>query len=183
MKQAFLILSLLISAIYVSAQSSTMPVNESGKIEFTSIVLVDSSNAATLYSKSKLFIANTFVSAKDVTQLADEETKTVVVKGLIPIEIKSMGKYWPFGNVYAKITIQCKDGRYKYSITDLVHEHRTVKNDVSGGNLENEKPICGTLFMPKKQWEAVKECTNEKVKALIAKLTKEMVSTASTDKW
>jgi len=45
---------------------------------FSEVVQADTLNAKTLYSNAKLFIANAFVSAKNVTQLEDENSNTIL---------------------------------------------------------------------------------------------------------
>ena len=52
------------------------------QFNFSEVVQVDTLNAKTLYSNAKLLIANA-VSAKNVTQLEDENSNTIVVKGLL----------------------------------------------------------------------------------------------------
>ena len=52
------------------------------QFNFSEVVQVDTLNAKTLYSNAKLLIANA-VSAKNVTQLEDENSNTIVIKGLL----------------------------------------------------------------------------------------------------
>ena len=68
------------------------------KFNFSEVVQVDRMNAKTLYSNAKLFIANAFVSAKNVTQLDDENSNTIVVKGLFTLPLKDL----PYGFSYMK---------------------------------------------------------------------------------
>lgn len=87
------------------------------------------------------------------------------------------------GNVRFKFVIQCKDGRYKYAINELVHEDRQYKVDYSGGNLENEKPECGTLLMAKGGWKKIKLETDEHLQQFIHDLKVAMQSDNENDNW
>jgi hypothetical protein len=153
-----------------------LPKNSEGKIEYTAVVQIDTAKAATLFSNAKLFIADAFKSAKDVTQLDDANAKTVMAKGLMPVSVKSLGSNWDYGYVRFQLTIQCKDGRYKYSFTDFVHEDKPGQRHADGGPLENEKPGCGTMQLSKKYWENIKKETDETTKAMIEDLKKHMAS-------
>ena len=91
------------------------PYNDSSEVEFTNVVKVDSADAQTLYSRAKLFIAKTYVSNKAVTQLNDDAGATAVINAILINNAIGFGyeKY----NLTYQLTIQCKDNRYKYTIT------------------------------------------------------------------
>lgn len=154
---------------------SQMPVNADGKIEYTEVVQADSISAQTLYSKAKLYVAKAFANGKEATQLNDDAAFTTVVNGATKISA-GMGASRD-GFVSFKLTIQCKDGRFRYSFTDLVHEGAQY----SGGALENEKPACGTFFMNKQLWGKLKEQTDTNMKMAIASLKKEIKSSGNND--
>lgn len=158
------------------SQELNLPVNAGGTVEYTSVIKVDSVSDIELFRRAKLFMANAFVSYKDVNQLTDEASKTLVMKGIIPIDGSSGHAGWK-----TKITIQCKEGRYKYSFTDFYHEYITPKVNQSGGSIENEKPACGTFFLPKKAWTQLKQWLDLHVKELITLLDKSMQSSDKTN--
>jgi len=164
-------LILLLIPIFSFCQS---PVNSNGKIEYTEVVSVDSAKAADLFSRSKLYITNAFKSGKDVTQLVDDETKTIVGKGVLKIYINAgLGIMWDV-YVHFKTTIQCRDGRYKYSLTEFEAELIGGSTDA----LEEEKPKSYT----KKMWASLKEQTNSTINEMIIDLKKQMSSTKN-DAW
>lgn len=156
---------------------SQMPVNADGKVEFTEVVTVDSASAQTLYSRAKLFVTNAFVSGKDVTQMNDDAAFTTVVKGSTKPSL-GLGATRE-GLVTFKMTIQCKDGRYKYSLTDFLHEGAQY----SGGALENEKPDCGTFFLPKSSWNKLKKQVAETVTLMADNLKKDMKASTVKNEW
>jgi hypothetical protein len=174
MKGLFFLIAALIS---VSSFSQTeLPKDEAGKVTFSDVVTVDSASASQLYSRAQLSIASLFKSAKDVIQLKDDAAKQIVAKGI----------FENYGYMRFSITLQCKDGRYKYILTDFVHESDPrYKYSTSGGNIENEKPAAGTFLFSMAAWRKVKEKTKKEVDAIIARIKKDMLSaTASnSDNW
>jgi hypothetical protein len=158
-----------------------LPKNSEGRIEYASVVTVDSASADQLYSKAKLFIAEMARSAKNITQLNDDATHTILIKGLFPIYYTSLKKEWPYGDVRAMVKVECKDGKFRYSITDLWHEYEKAQYNYSGGPLESDKPACGTLLMTKKVWENVKENADKEIRSYIDSLKNAMVSKKNTD--
>lgn len=167
------------SAVAVNQSESdsktvSLPIDPStGEVNYTEVVKADSLSADQLYGNAKFFVANAFKSAKDVTQLQDDNAKSVVCKG-------NFTGYRGNGFIDFTLSIQCKDGRYKYSISNLVH--RTIyRNQYAGGNLANEKPDCGTFYMPKKYWNNLKSYADATVQALIFDLKKKMSDKISSD--
>ena len=96
------------------------------RFNFSEVVKVDSITANELFSNAKLFIAKKFNSGKSVTQLNDEDSHTLLIKGLLVV--KPISKL-PYSFSYIKefqspftFSIECKDNRYRYSIEDLDSE-------------------------------------------------------------
>jgi hypothetical protein len=67
------------------------------------------------------------------------------------------------GNVAYTLTIACKDGKYKITITDFIH---TGKNG-SGGELELKEPKCTKNALSLSSWNLIKTQTNDKITQLI----------------
>jgi hypothetical protein len=180
--------TLLIALLFVPFISfaQDLPKNSEGNIEYTAVVNIDSADAQTLYSRAKLFIAQSFKSARNVTDLSDDAAKQIVVKGLIRPVIKwnVYGKS-EFGNVFFTTTIQCKEGKYRYFINGFNHENHENKFDNSGGRLENEKPACGTFYMTKNVWQKVKDYTSNSMLTYIKNLQAYMEGKGitATDEW
>lgn len=145
------------------------------KFAFIEVVNIDSTSAATLYSRAKLFIANSFVSAKDVVQLADDDTKTVVCKGAYETN--------GLGSVKFKLTIQCKDNRYRYTITDFTHIAYFTNISFTGGELENKFPDCGRMNMIMSQWKTIKGFAYRAAVNTIAQMKVAMKGSGANDNW
>ena len=126
--KAKIIICLFAVLISSSAMCQIVPVDENGHIIYTGIVAVDSAqNSEALYSKAKIWFANTFVSSNNVIQLDDENNKTIIGKAAIPVTHKAMGATHQSGHIHYTITFQARDGRYRYIITNF---HHTGNSDV-----------------------------------------------------
>jgi len=180
MKKCLLLLLLLPT---FTSQAQEMPVkfplNDKGNIEFAEVVAVDSVTAKELYSRARLFVANGFRSSTDVTKLEDTETLTIVTKGYMPRYYSNPFNSSHGGHVRFKFTIQCKEGRYKYSIEDVVHEDDVVGN---GGPLELDKPLSKWGFT-KKTWDKLKKKTFVEINGFIAELTTTMRAAGVKNDW
>lgn len=62
------------------------------------------------------------------------------------------------GKVTFKMTIDCKENKYRVIMTDFVHEEPRG----SGGELEAKSPACGSSKMKPTSWTAIKNLTNSK---------------------
>ena len=72
--------------------------------------------------------------------------------------------------------------RFKYVITDIVHDKRGSELNCSGGGaIENEKPACGSFNMTKKHWNKLKEQAHNKLTTLSNDFTNHMSSYNNDD--
>lgn len=141
---------------------------------YTGVVQADSMSAKSLQSRAKLFVAEAFKSAKDVTQMDDPDGGIIMVKGTMAPVIKApLLGHIEYGYVSFTIKIQVKDGRYKYTFSDFYHEAHE-QNKGSGGSLTNHKPACGTFIMTMGYWRQIKAYTNGQVIEQIAHLQEKM---------
>jgi hypothetical protein len=102
---------------------------QNDKVIYTGVVRVDSANKTELYDRAKRWLVHEYKSAKEVVQLDDKENGDIIGKGFYLTTW--CGERF---DVYHTITIAVKDGRYKYTITDL-----TCKR--YGAATFKEKPI------------------------------------------
>ncbi len=179
MKNILALSLLVLLSTRVHSQEVVFPRNAEGRIEFTEVVSVDSASPSALYSRSKLFVAHAFNSAPDVTKLDDPATSTLITKGLLPRNYTNPFNRAHGGNVQFTLTIQCKDGRYKYTLTDLVHIDNV---SVGGGPLENDSPT-SKMYITKKAWAKIKQETSTRISALIDELKKTMTQSSGNDNW
>jgi hypothetical protein len=149
----------------------------SGKIAYTEVIKVPSKSKDEIYFNAKSAITKVFKSAKDVIQLDDKENGQLIVKGSFRTCTGISGNDWGNCNHLVKftLTIQVKDGRYKYTIGNFYHESYS-KNQGSGGSFENEKPSCGYILLSNNNWQKIKTQTQSQVSTLIIALKTEIES-------
>ena len=58
------------------------------------------------------------------------------------------------GKITMKVLIECKAGRYKYTINDIKHVSKKVKTN--GGSIDNKVPECGSMAMNDLVWKKLK---------------------------
>ncbi len=92
-----------------------MPINEDGAYEYSGAFEVYGASAGELYSRAKAWVANNYRSAQDVVQLDDKDAHRLIVKGLTTTS-------WllEIGYVRHTLTIETKDGKYRYSLGGFV---------------------------------------------------------------
>lgn len=93
---------------------------EDGKINYTEVVQEQEVSSTELYKRAKIWMVDAFKSSKDVIQNDDKDNAIIIGKGFFSGLGHNVGvsnpKYW------FTIRIDCRDGRYKYSITDFIYD-------------------------------------------------------------
>ena len=176
-----LTLFIIITCINLKAQEVSFPLDTvTHLISYTEVVkLTDSTSKNELFSRAKTCFAYVFKSSKNVIQNEDKDAGIIIGKATIKAHARALGSDYDGGFVNFTITIVCKDGRYKYTITDFVHEGTGSKMP-SGGNLENKS--VGTWT--NRQWNLMKSQTDTEVKNLISSIKSEMRKPSpQNDKW
>jgi len=170
----------IILAIFLPVAVSAQKINvDTLSWDYTGVVQVDSASENVLKSRTKLFVAESFKSGKEVMQLDDPGV--LVIKGNIApiVKVPLLGKI-EYGYVHFTAKIQVKDGKYKYTLSEFNHEAHEP-NMGSGGKLANKRPACGTFLMTEGQWRQIKAYTNERILAFIGQLEKAMRKGAKKD--
>ena len=148
MKKAFLNIPFLLFGSILYAQTE--------RVEFK---VIDSLNLPKqeLYVRARSFIAYSFKNSKNVIQMDDKEAGKIICKGSMTPSSKGTFGITYQNNVDFTLTVDLKDGKYRVVITDLYHSGLGPQKEYAGGAIENEKPACGTFFIPKKDWDKMKE--------------------------
>jgi len=123
-KKVYVMKLLLIALLFIvqfynfhlSAQDYEFPVNSKGEIEFSEVVDINNFNKDLLFSNAKEWVATTFGDYKRVIQYEDKEEGKLILKGAsdIPYIAGSISERLEF-----TITIECKDEKYRYKISDI----------------------------------------------------------------
>lgn len=66
------------------------------------------------------------------------------------------------GTVTMKVLVECKDNKYRYTISTIKHVSKSGKT--TGGSIDNIVPECGSMIMSDIQWKKIKgeaiKCAN-----------------------
>jgi len=169
---------LVLLPLFTFSQDKQLPVNGEGKISYTDVVQVDSTEASALFGKARLFITKAYINGKMVTDLTDIENKTVVTRGWVPVTLRFWGIAFPY-KLWSLMIVQCKDNRYKYSFEQFEMEY-----DNGHAATSQTAPIT-TSDKPRgwnsKTWQAFLEDIDMRMRALILALKKQMSNKAESD--
>lgn len=88
-----------------------LPIKE-GKVNYTDVIQINRT-ADQLYISARSWVAKSFVNAKNVIQMDDPISHKIIIKASCPIS--KDGQFF-----YYTLTIQTKDGRYRYEISDFL---------------------------------------------------------------
>lgn len=129
-----------------------------------------------LFVKARIWVANAFVSAKDVIQMEDKDAGKIIAKGLFKIEGAKggFGNLLGYDNVWFTISIDVKDSKYRCVLSDYKHEGGNYNGSSSGGLMSKDTPDCGTFFLPKSRWNKFKLRAREQSEEILKKLSETM---------
>jgi len=87
------------------------------------------------------------------------------------------------GTITMHVTIECKDNKYRYSITKM--KHIAANGRASGGDITNVVPECGSMTMPDIVWKKIKGEAFKDASMVISELKEAMTKNASDtkDEW
>ncbi len=107
-------------------------------ITYSGIIEQEESSSDSLYGRIKTFAVKTFANgAKDPKMLyeSDKKNQKLVINGVLPA-YSYANKYAKkaIGTYQFKMTILIKEGRYKYTISNLVHEGNKPNTGVPSRN-------------------------------------------------
>jgi hypothetical protein len=163
--------------------SSKLPIDpDSQLVTYSAVIEVPGATQDQLYTRAANWVASTatyrVASSKQLQEATDKSQLTVTGVTQARAMLAQVA-----GTVTHSLTIYCKDGRYKYVLTNLREETNAtqtmglIPNGMgSGGALESEQPECGFLHMSPMAWSAIKRHADEDVQNLLARLTTAMSS-------
>jgi len=165
------ITGLLISA-GIQAQTLPAPDSTTKKINYSEVVTVNGATKDLLYKRAK----------------------NLNISGAGMISDKPADGYYSYGGTFKvtyhapqpglmhtgmvsyTVTVTCKDGRYKYVITDFVH----TSDKGNGGPLEKSIPVCNKYVLTLQGWGEIKKQTATEMEKLAANIKAGMAN--ATDK-
>ena len=92
-------------------------------LTYTEVIQVDSVTNIELYNRAKLWFATVYNSSNDVLQLENKEEGQLIGKAIMKYNPTVLsGSETTKGSIKYTIKIFVKDGRYKYEISDFIHD-------------------------------------------------------------
>jgi hypothetical protein len=151
---------------------------ETKLITYSEVIEVPSVTKDELYIRANTWLSRAFKSAKAVIDVQDKEAGKIIAKGNISaiIKVPLVGKQ-EAGIINLTITIQTKDGKYKYTVDNLQHSKppTTPGTWASIGPLEQEKAKAGMMVRPSLgEWKDLKEDTFKTIESMVEDLKKTM---------
>jgi hypothetical protein len=162
-----LTIALVISAFIANAQTKTFPIDTATKkITYSEVIQINGATKDLLYKRAKnLGVSGAGVQTDDPTQ------GLYVYKGSFNVSYPApQPGLQHTGKVEYLVTLACKDGRYKYIITNFVHSG----DKANGGKLEGTYPECGKLLLIPAGWSAIKKQTMEQMDKFVVRLKASM---------
>lgn len=161
-----------------------MPYFGFSQVYKTNVIEVPETNKEILYDRAKVWVARIFRSANDVIQLDDKGNGRLIAKGNInyPAPAFVPGTNYD-GRFDFMLTIEVKDGKYKYTIEDVYHE--SSKSGYSAGNMMLEKPNRSRWSgaPSPKGYRKMKDFLNERIESTVYSLSQAMAKDDTKDSW
>jgi hypothetical protein len=111
-----------------------------GRIQYTAVVPVPGASQVELYARAQLWFADTFASAKQVVQVADQEAGVLQGTAFYPLVLEVGGSHYA-ERLWYTVKLVLKDGRYKYEFTDFRLQAYSAPYAVVGAAVPAEDAI------------------------------------------
>lgn len=157
---------------------------------YTEVVNVDNVSKDELFNRAKNWFATAYSSSSDVLQLADSENGQLIGKALFkfsPISLNASDRVK--GNIKYTIKVSVKEGRYKYEISDFIHQPNGNSNNgnIDFGLLTTDLECPYVIKGQFKKWvndtwSGMKTQTESNIIPLIANLKEVMLKKTETTK-
>ena len=170
MKLKSIVATIALAIVGLQAMAQDLPIDaETQKISFSEVVTVDG------VSKDELFKRAAEWSKKYVKVLDNKAdgkyTSKAIIKSKYPAPMKG---YFHEGELNGTVSIACKEGKYRYEITDLTH----TSTRGNGGKLENKIPECGKYTLTLEGWAAIRNQAKTEFPKVVESLKAAMTKAA-----
>jgi hypothetical protein len=112
--------------------------------DIENIVELPNTSKTEIYNRALAYVAKNFRSGKDVIQLQDKDAGKIIGKGSIKYDAPGFnpGTFYS-GYFRFMIMVDCKDNKYKYSISQVSHEsdHEGYSTNLYGGRKTKKKIV------------------------------------------
>lgn len=172
----------LISSFFVSGQEEGFSEKSAIDKQFQEVVFTDSVPATNLAKRAVNWVKVESPRFKKSMGVATG-TKAECL-ATFKIKAKELNPNPDFtGIITMHVTIECKDNKYRYSITKM--KHTAINGKASGGDINNVIPDCGSMTMPDLIWKRIKGEAFKSATMVISELKEGMakIGDTSKDEW
>lgn len=113
MNRLMLLAIVMLVGVLANSQSTESPIKHIDVVRLSDTTV----KAQEIYTRARLFFPNEYQSAKDVISFDDVNAFTIVGRGWI--HIKSNNIAHKSVKLWHTLKIQCKDGRYRYELSEM----------------------------------------------------------------
>jgi len=155
---------------------------------YSNVEKVENTSANELFTRASIWLAETYVNPKEVVQYSDKESHIIISKGAFLYQ-QSFPSYYIYSYGYVKYTMkfEFKEGKYKYTITDFIHDENSGKGYSFG--LITDANLCPNPKLWQKKWsnlvwKDIKTSIETKVRyGLILDFKKAMLNNSVGEEW
>ncbi|MFN3402956.1 MAG: DUF4468 domain-containing protein [Cytophagaceae bacterium] len=169
------ILGFLLFSLISFSYAQNLPLDpETKKITYSEVVNLEG-NKDELYQRAKNWALSNGYKAKVDSKEEGRFVATGQMSVTYPSPVRGMNHT---GVVKFLLTISVKDGKYKYDLTEFIHESQKG----NGGKLEGDMPECGKYTLTLDGWKVIKTKTSEEAPKIINGLKSNMAPVAPVKK-
>jgi hypothetical protein len=178
LRKSLFIIPFLSLSFFISAQEEKSELDK----QFQEVVSTDSVPAANLAKRAVNWVkveSPRFKKSMGVSTGSKAECLAT-----FKIKAKELNPQPDFtGTITMHVTIECKDNKYRYSITKM--KHISANGRASGGDITNIVPECGSMTMPDIVWKKIKGEAFKDASMVISELKEGMTKTTADtkDEW
>jgi hypothetical protein len=176
-KKTTMLITLMIAALCSRGQSG-LPINSSGKIEIAGVVNMDSVKKGELFQRSVNFIADVSdPNFKVMSVEKDSVNDRISAAYQIMIYVQSGVLKKLQGAVSYSLMLEVKDGKYRYTFTDLIyHYYGQNRNYVTADTGKKKKLEERKAAGWQKAWNECKATTASKIQKQIISIKTAMAT-------
>lgn len=166
--------------------------NAQEKLKYTNVIHIEGASKDELFNRAYNWFVNSYRSANNVIQINDKQNGQITAKSLFNYNPNFFVGSGPVkGYIRYTVSIYVKDGRFKYEITDFIHDPSTGPNSKSVGLLTDEIDYPGEEKRGANQkwmnntWHDIKQQIHTNITPIVTSIIDGMniTSESSSDDW
>jgi Domain of unknown function (DUF4468) with TBP-like fold len=183
--------ALAVACLFASVSRAEDAPPESKPLAFSEVVAVEGATKDQLYSAALAWLGDTFRSAKTVLDVKDKDAGRLVAKPSLAYAPKVfVGSARIKGSVRYAVTVEAKDGKYRYTIDGFTHEGTPGPGGgpASFGLLTTDAKCPYAVDGPtsggkQETWEHLKALVKTEADTLTVSLKKRMADATKAGNW